>query len=83
METIKEYILRYIKTNGHMPASVQGDDFDFVLTGAIDSIAMFKFMSDIERCYDIEISGSEADCPDLRTVSGLASFIQSKLDEKS
>jgi acyl carrier protein len=54
VETIKEYILQYIKTNGHIAASIQGDDFNLIPTGAIDSIAMFKFMSDIERRYEIE-----------------------------
>ena len=80
MENIKDFIIAYVEHKGKMPENIDLDAFDFVKSGYIDSIAMFKFVVELEEEFDIEISDEEMMMPQLATIGGLTSFISEKIE---
>jgi acyl carrier protein len=78
-ETIKKFIVDYIEKKGKLPAGADLDSFDFVASGYIDSLALFKFVVDLEAEFGIEITDEEIALPEFRTIGGAAALISAKL----
>ena len=78
MENIKKFIVDYVEKKGKLPSEADLQTFDFVKSGHIDSMALFKFVVDIEAEFDIEISDEEMISSEFRTIGGLISIILDK-----
>jgi len=78
MENIRKFIINYVEKKGKLPNDADLEAFDFVKSGHIDSMALFKFVVDIEAEFDIEISDEEMISSEFRTIGGLVSIISDK-----
>lgn len=58
-------------------------EFNYIDSGYVDSIAVVKFVIEIEAKFDIEISEEDMMSPQFRTVGGLVAIIETKLAHKS
>jgi len=56
--------------------------FNFVDSGHVDSLAIIKFVLDLEEKFDISLSEEDMLDPQFRTIGGLVSIIESKLSNK-
>lgn len=54
------------------------DDSDFLAPGIIDSMAIIKFILEIESQYDIALDDADIESDQFRSVRGLAAMIASK-----
>ena len=59
------------------------DNFNFILSGHIDSIELLKFNFEIENKFKISIKPSETISKNFGTVKGLRSIILKKLSKVS
>lgn len=75
-EEVKKYIVDYIEKKGKLPEDVDLDAFNYVSTGYLDSLAVFKFVIDIEFKYDIEFSEEDLMVPEIKTIGGMADIIE-------
>ncbi|MCL2766148.1 MAG: acyl carrier protein [Peptococcaceae bacterium] len=73
---IIKYIVGYIEKKGKLPDNIDVETFDYVITGYLDSLAVFKFVVDIESKYDIEFSEDDLMIPEIKTIGGMADIIE-------
>ena len=78
MDDIRAFIVNYVERTGKLPEGVDLDSFNFVQSGHIDSIGVFKFIIDLEATFDIEITDDELLLPQILTIGGLAAFVSAK-----
>ena len=78
MEKILLFLQEYIEREYDLPKDEDFMEFKYLESGYIDSIAVFAFMADIEKHFDIEITDNEMMDESLSTIGGLAKFIQRK-----
>ena len=83
MKDIKKYIVAYVERKGKVSADVDLDTFDFIKSGHIDSIAMFKFVVDIEMEFEVEMTDEDIMSSQFMTIGGLTSIISEKIAAKS
>lgn len=77
-----EYVIRLIEKKVKLPKDVDIDSFDYIESGYVDSLGIIKFILEIEAEYDIEISDSDIESSEFRTVGGLISFVNMKIRNK-
>ena len=78
MDDIREFIVNYVERTGKLSERADLDSFNFVQSGHIDSIGLFKFIIDLDEKFDIEITDNELLLPQILTIGGLAAFISEK-----
>lgn len=78
-QQILEFVSSLIQRKGKLPEGCDVPAFDFIDSGYVDSLAMIKFVLEIEEKYDISLSEEDMLDPRFRTIGGLASIIESKL----
>lgn len=77
---IKEYIISYLKTHGKLPlGDIDFDNFNYLKTGALDSLSTLKFLLTLEREFGITIEDDHLSDPSITTVSGLENFIKESI----
>ena len=79
MEKIKKFVIDYIERKGKIPENACLDTFNYVRSGHIDSVGMFKFVVEIEAEFDIEISNEDLLTQRFSTIGGLISLISEKI----
>jgi acyl carrier protein len=79
-EDIRQFIVKSIGKKAKLPRYIDIDSLNYIDSGYVDSLGIIKFVADIEAAYDIEISDSDIESPEFRTVGGLISIICSKLN---
>ena len=79
---VLEYVCGLIQKNGKFPAACNIAEFNYIDTGYVDSIAIIKFILDIEAKFDIEISEEDMLSPQFRTVGGLVAIVEEKVSNK-
>lgn len=79
MEEIREFILEYIQSEYSLPEDIDYDEFDFVESGYIDSIAMISFVAELEDRFDISFDDYDLESAEFRTVGSLAEMIEEKM----
>lgn len=75
---IMDILVSRIQKNQKLPADIDVNDFDYLESGHIDSIALIAFVADLETEFDIEFSDDEIMSEDFRTIGGLAGMISKK-----
>lgn len=72
-------MLRLIEKKGRLPEEVDPDSFNYFDSGYVDSLGIIKFMVEIEHFYGIEISDSDMESAEFKTVGGLVSIVSRKV----
>lgn len=80
MESIQEFVLELIEKDSRLPEGADIESFNYVDTGYIDSIGVIQFVVDIESRFEIEISDTDLESAEFRTVGGIVSIINRKVD---
>ena len=75
---ILEYVSGLIQKKGKLPVGCNLTEFNYIDSGYIDSIAIIKFVLDIEAKFEIEISEEDMLSPQFRTIGGLVRLIENK-----
>ena len=79
MEAIQEFVLQLIEKDFLLPEGIDIESFSYIDKGYVDSIGVIKFVLDIESKFEIEISDSDLESTDFRTVGGIVSIINQKV----
>lgn len=75
--TIHSRILALLQRKGALPPGFT-DNTDYIDEGIVDSLAIVKFIVDLEQGFDIELSDEDIESPEFRTVAGLTALIAAK-----
>jgi acyl carrier protein len=78
-ENIRNFVLGLIEKKGKLPESIDFDTFNYIETGYIDSISITKFILEIEKYYNIEITEEDMLIPEFKTIKGISDIIYNKL----
>ncbi|MBN2451168.1 MAG: hypothetical protein JXR77_12310 [Lentisphaeria bacterium] len=78
-DPIRSYLIRKISRHAPLPKGVDLDTFDYVASGHVDSIAIMKFVVDLEVRFDIEITEEDMVLPGFRTIGGLVAILHRKI----
>ncbi len=76
---ILQYVSGLIQKKGKLPVGSNLAEFNYIDSGYVDSIAIIKFVLDIEAKFEIEISEEDMLSPQFRTIGGLVRLIESKI----
>lgn len=79
-DSIRQFVIQLIEKKYKIPENTDIDSFNYIDSGYIDSMALIKFIIDIEAFYDIEITESDMELSDFKTVGGLVAIINKKND---
>ena len=78
-DDISQFLILYIEKKGKLPKDIDINTFNYIDSGYIDSMALIKFVVEIEAKFDIEISEEDMLSPEFRTIGELTSIIKQKL----
>lgn len=82
IDNIKQFVIEIISKRCKLPELSKIDLFNYIDAGHIDSMALIKFLVEIESKFDIEISAEDLVLPEFKTIGGLVSIIDEKLKKK-
>ncbi len=74
----KEFLLKRIQQKRPIGAGIDPENFDFLKSGHIDSMGVMRFVIDIEKEFDIELTDDEIASSQFRTIAGLSAMIDAK-----
>lgn len=77
-DTVHSFILALLAKKSPLPADFT-DDSDFLAAGIIDSMAIIKFILELEARFDIALSDEDIESDRFRSVRGLAALIGEKI----
>lgn len=77
---VLEYIAGLLEKKQALPKEVALQDYCYIDCGHIDSLALMKFILDIEDKFQIEISDDDMLSDAFKTVGGLVDIIIGKLN---
>ena len=80
-ETIKQFIIDELERKQAIPPSINIDEYRFLDVGHIDSLGTMKFIITIEDKFDIELSQEDIASEEFRTVGGLVSMVERRLQK--
>lgn len=78
-DKIKKFLISYIEQKGSLPKNTDLDKFDYIDAGYIDSIGVIKFIVEIEKKFNVEISEEDMLKEEFRTIGGLIKIIIEKI----
>jgi acyl carrier protein len=73
-------LVQAVEKRTPLPADIEIDPFNYVETGHVDSIEMIRFVLEIESEFGIEITAGDMELAGFKTIGGLASMINAKLE---
>ena len=79
-DSIRQFVLKLIEKKAKLPKNGEIDTFNYIDSGHVDSMGLIKFVLDIESHFDIEISESDMESSEFRTVGGLVSIIHKNIN---
>lgn len=68
-----------IESHGMLPTNCTVDTFNYIEKGYIDSMALLKFIIDIEMHFDISFSDEDIMSEGIRTIGGMVDFIENSV----
>jgi acyl carrier protein len=81
VKDVREYVIEYISRKRKLPDDPDVDSIDFLQTGLLDSMDVYKFFIILEQEFNIEISDEEIASYKYTTIGSITSLIRSKLRE--
>jgi acyl carrier protein len=79
MTDARDFVLQLIEKKARLPENVDLDSLNYFESGYVDSLGIIKFVVEIENFYQIEISDSDIESADFKTVGGLVSLVRRKV----
>ncbi|OBV40943.1 acyl carrier protein [Janthinobacterium psychrotolerans] len=77
-DTVHSFILVLLARKSPLPVDFT-DDSDFVSAGIVDSMAIIKFILELEARFDITLSDDDIASEQFRSVRGLVDLIDEKI----
>lgn len=81
MKTIRDFVLNYLQKEYTFPDGADVDAINYVENGYIDSLALIKFVVELEDEFKIEFSDSELSSPAFKSVGGLIKLVEGKVGQ--
>tara|TARA_R110001592_G_scaffold27683_1_gene102024 strand:- start:204 stop:488 length:285 start_codon:yes stop_codon:yes gene_type:complete len=81
-ENIRAFVLDKVQSKEKLPEMDEIDDLKYIDEGYVDSIGLIKFIVEIETEFDIEIDDDDIASLEFRTIGGLCSLINNKINTK-
>tara|TARA_R110002072_G_scaffold298816_1_gene473255 strand:- start:10398 stop:10643 length:246 start_codon:yes stop_codon:yes gene_type:complete len=78
-ETIKQFIIDELEKKQNLPSNIDIESYRYLDEGHIDSLGSMKFILTIEDKFGIELSQDDIVSELFRTIGGLVSIIDNKL----
>lgn len=75
---IHTFILALLSKKAPLPAGFH-DDTDYISAGIIDSMAIIKFILELEAKFDIAFTDEDIETVQFRSVRGLTALIENKI----
>ncbi|UZE97561.1 acyl carrier protein [Alkalimarinus alittae] len=79
---VRDFIVSLLEKKQAIPAVLDINDYRFMESGHIDSLAVMKFILQIEDKFDIEISDEDMLSQQFQTVGGLSAIVNEKIGLK-
>ena len=76
-DDIRAFILTLLARKSPLPSDFTDDD-DFLAAGIIDSMAIIKFILELEARFDITLDDDDIESQQFRSVRGLLALIDNK-----
>ena len=76
---IKAFVLDRIQKNHKLPEDVNIEEFNYIDSGYVDSMGLMRFIIEIEKEFNIEITDKDMESKGFKTIGGLISIIKDKL----
>ena len=75
---IKNFLLKLLKKRSPLPKNFNERKYLYIDSGHIDSLALIKFISQIEKKYKIIFTAKDTESKEFRTIAGLTKLILKK-----
>jgi acyl carrier protein len=77
-DDIRIFVLGLLEKKARLPRSFN-DANDFIMAGIVDSMGIIKFILELESRFDIEITETDIESDEFRTVQGLVKMLSRKM----
>jgi len=74
-------VIHTIEKKGKLPNNCEIDSFNYIDSGYVDSMGIIKFVLNIEAEFEIELTESDMESPEFKTIGGLVNIIRKKITE--
>jgi acyl carrier protein len=81
-ESIRSFVLELLEKKSRLPKGFD-DASDFIKTGIVDSVGIIKFILEIESRFDIDITETDIESDEFRSVRGLVAMIDRKMTRRA
>ncbi len=77
--SIRSFVVELLEKKSSLPKDFN-DTSDFIQTGIVDSMGIIKFILELESRFDIEITETDIESDEFRTVQGIVAMISRKVN---
>lgn len=77
--SIRSFIVELLEKKSSLPRDFN-DTTDFIKAGIVDSIGIIKFILELESRFDIEITETDIESNEFRSVQGVIAMIKRKMN---
>jgi len=77
-DSIRSFVRELLEKKSRLPKGFD-DTTDFIQTGIMDSIGIIKFILELESRFDIEITDTDIESDEFRSIQGLVAMIHRKV----
>lgn len=81
MKTIRDFVLNYLQKEYAFPNGVDVDAINYVEQGYIDSMALIKFVIELEDEFGVEFSDDELSFQTFKIVGELIKLVEVKVGQ--
>jgi D-alanine--poly(phosphoribitol) ligase subunit 2 len=78
-DEIEKYVVSLLSKKAPLPDNVDLGRFRYLDAGQVDSLGLTKFIFELEDRFGIEFNADDTQSDEFRTVGGLISLIEQKL----
>lgn len=75
--SIRSFVLELLEKKSRLPEKFD-DASDFIKAGIVDSVGIIKFILELESRFDIEITETDIESVEFRSVHGIVTMISRK-----
>ena len=79
LDRVREFVIKAIEKKSRLPAGCDVDTFNYIDSGYVDSIAIIKFILELEDEFKIDIPTDAVESAEFRTIGGLVRIIESRI----
>ena len=79
---IREFVVKVIQKKTRLPVECDIDAFNYIDSGHVDSMAIIRFILELESEFKIDIAPEEIESAEFKSIGGLVKIIQSKVENR-